>query len=51
MKLLVVPCSDRSVAVPSDTMGAAAVVALNCLDDAIVPQKFPKCSGINLSVT
>ena len=49
MKLLVVPCSDLSVAVPSD-MAAAAVVP-NCLDDAIVWQKFPKCSGINLSVT
>ena len=56
MKLLVVPCSERSVAVPSDTAAAAAAAAAapavpNCLDDAIVWQKFPKCSGINLSVT
>ena len=51
MKLLVVPCSDLSVAVPSDMAAAAAAVVPNCLDDAIVWQKFPKCSGINLSVT
>ena len=53
LKLLVVPWSDLSVAVPSDMAVAAAVP--NCLDGggaiAVWWQKFPKWSGINLSVT
>ena len=52
MKLVVVPCSDLSVAVPSEMAAAeAAAVPLNCLDEATVWQKLPKWSGINLSVT
>ena len=52
MKLFEAPCSDRSVAEPSDTAVEAAAAVPKCLDGgAIVWQKFPKCSGINLSVT
>ena len=52
MKLFEAPCSDRSVAEPSDTAVEAAAAVPKCLDEgAIVWQKLPKCSGINLSVT